>query len=140
MTRKNEDNELIEWVKSLHPENDERPHDVIEGSGVRGETIADVLTGPMPPGGFKVDGIDYSPAGIRAVRDEVIGIRDSSFGQWPEAIPFTLLFTHVIALLENYAELTDAAGEYITAVESLDKEGQDGDIRESGQGQGSEQR
>lgn len=47
-----------------------------------------------------VDGIDYSPAGIEELRQIVIGWRNESMNQWPEAIDFTVASSHVIALLD----------------------------------------
>lgn len=47
----------------------------------------------------KVEGVDYSPEGIEAVREQVIVWRDNSYEQWPQAIDFTVVATHLIALL-----------------------------------------
>ena len=55
----------------------------------------------------KVDGIDYTPEGIRRVREDLIQARDKSYEQWPEAIPFTVLASHIIALLADYAEMKE---------------------------------
>lgn len=54
---------------------------------------------------IKVEGIDYSPKGIDAVREDLIRVRGEAMSQWPESIPFTILVTHVIALLADYREM-----------------------------------
>ena len=48
---------------------------------------------------MKIEGIDYTIEGIESVRKELVGMRDNSMKQWPEAIPVTVLLSHVIALL-----------------------------------------
>lgn len=55
----------------------------------------------------KVEGIDYTPEGIRELREELISYRDESMKQWPEAIPFTTAITHTIALLSFLAEVEE---------------------------------
>jgi hypothetical protein len=57
---------------------------------------------------FKVEGVDYTPEGIRALRGDCIRVRDESMGQWPEAIPFTVMMSHVIAHLANYATIVES--------------------------------
>lgn len=56
---------------------------------------------------IKVEGVDYSPEGVEAIRQECIGWRDESYHQWPDAIPFTVGISHVIALLEHLKELKE---------------------------------
>lgn len=55
----------------------------------------------------QVDGVDYSPEGIEAIRQEVIKWRDNSYDQWPQAIEFTVASSHVIALLAHLKELKE---------------------------------
>ena len=60
----------------------------------------------------QVEGVDYTPDGIRALREDCIRIRNESVRQWaadPSVINFTVLMTHVIAHLSNYAEMVEAA-------------------------------
>ena len=56
---------------------------------------------------LKVEGIDYSIEGIRALREEMIKFREASYNQWPEAIPFTVAMTHVIALMAYFIEVLE---------------------------------
>jgi hypothetical protein len=58
----------------------------------------------------EVDGVDYTPEGIRAMREVCIEYREESMNQWPDAIPFTVAMSHVIALLSNYADMVEEAG------------------------------
>lgn len=55
-----------------------------------------------------VEGVDYTPEGIESVRTELAALRDSTFAQWPEAIPATLVLTHAIAQLAYLKELVEA--------------------------------
>jgi hypothetical protein len=52
----------------------------------------------------QVEGIDYTPEGIRTLREDVIKLRDSQFQHWPEGIEATLVLSHAIALLAYLAE------------------------------------
>lgn len=54
-----------------------------------------------------VEGVDYSPEGIESVRTELAALRESTFAQWPEAIPATLVLTHAIAQLAYLKELIE---------------------------------
>jgi hypothetical protein len=57
---------------------------------------------------FKVEGVDYTPEGIRLLREDCILVRNESMGQWPEAVPFTVMMSHVIAHLANYATIVES--------------------------------
>lgn len=48
---------------------------------------------------LEVDGHVYSKEDLEELRDTVIGWRDASMEQWPEAIPFTTGATHLIGIL-----------------------------------------
>ena len=70
----------------------------------------------------KVEGVDYTPAGIRALRDQCIGMRDEAMKQWasdPRAIDFTVIMTHVVAHLHTYADMIEKA-EGVTRATSAD--------------------
>jgi hypothetical protein len=56
---------------------------------------------------IKVEGIDYTPEGIEALRADVIKLRDSQYAHWPESIEATLVLSHAIALLAYLRELTE---------------------------------
>ena len=56
----------------------------------------------------EVDGVDYSPDGIMALHAEVAAMRDEAMKQWPEAIPITVVLTHVLAILYWAAEKSAA--------------------------------
>jgi hypothetical protein len=61
---------------------------------------------------MKVEGVDYTPGGIRDLRKKLIEYRDESMKQWPGAIPFTVDMSHTIALMEHFAALLEElAGE-----------------------------
>lgn len=55
----------------------------------------------------KVEGIDYTPAGIEALREDVIALRDSQYAHWPEGINTTVILTHATALLAYLKELIE---------------------------------
>ncbi len=55
----------------------------------------------------KVEGVDYTPEGVRELRKKLIEYRDKSMEQWPEAIPFTVDMSHTIALMEHLAEMLE---------------------------------
>lgn len=48
---------------------------------------------------IEVDGHVYSKEDLEQLRQQVIGWRDESMNQWPEAIPFTTGATHLIAVM-----------------------------------------
>lgn len=52
-----------------------------------------------------VDGVDYSPDGISALRDELINVRAEAMKQLPDSAGFVILITHTIALLADYTDL-----------------------------------
>jgi len=54
---------------------------------------------------LKVEGVDYTPAGINALREDLIQMRDEQFHHWPEGINATLVLSHTLALLAYLAEL-----------------------------------
>lgn len=54
---------------------------------------------------FEVEGIDYSPEGIEALRAELVQMRDEAMKHWPESIDFTLILTHTVALLAHLADM-----------------------------------
>lgn len=56
-----------------------------------------------PP--VKCDGVDYSPEGIEALREELIAMRGRAFGNWPEGIEDTVVLSHAIALLAYLKEV-----------------------------------
>lgn len=53
----------------------------------------------------RVEGVDYTPVGIEHTRQALIEVRGEAMKQWPEAINFTVLISHVIALLADYKDL-----------------------------------
>lgn len=53
----------------------------------------------------RVEGVDYTPKGIEHTRQALIEVRGEAMKQWPEAINFTVLISHVIALLADYKDL-----------------------------------
>lgn len=57
-----------------------------------------------------IDGFDYSPTGIRALRDEVIAMREARMTEWPEGIQDSVTLTHVIALLAEMARRAEIQG------------------------------
>ena len=52
---------------------------------------------------FQVEGIDYSPAGIKALRGEIIKYRDEAMKQMDFEVAVTL--SHTIAILAYTVEL-----------------------------------
>lgn len=54
-----------------------------------------------------VEGIDYSPAGILALRESLIAMRGEAYKQFPESIGFVVIISHTIALLSDYAEMRE---------------------------------
>lgn len=55
------------------------------------------------------DGIDYSPDGIEALREELIGYRDQALQQ--DAFRPALALTHAVALLAHLKELEELGGD-----------------------------
>ena len=55
----------------------------------------------------KVEGVDYSPEGIEALRDALIELRGGAFKAWPEGIDATLVLSHAIAVLADYKEMRE---------------------------------
>lgn len=53
---------------------------------------------------MKVEGVDYSPEGIRALREDVIVYRDRALAAMPEGAEMAVVLSHVIALLSYLAE------------------------------------
>jgi hypothetical protein len=53
----------------------------------------------------EVEGIDYSPDGIEAIRVELSQLRQEGFNNWPESIPTTLILTHAIAQLARLRDM-----------------------------------
>jgi hypothetical protein len=51
-----------------------------------------------------VDDIILEKNDISAIREQVIGWRDESMKQWPEAIDFTIVASHLIAVLAGVIE------------------------------------
>lgn len=51
----------------------------------------------------KVEGIDYSPEGIVGLREALIAMRGRAMGNWPEGIDDTVVLSHAIALMADYA-------------------------------------
>jgi hypothetical protein len=58
---------------------------------------------PTTPKRHRVEGIDYSPEGIVALREELIAFRGQAYEQLPGAAGFIVVMTHTIALLADYA-------------------------------------
>lgn len=56
---------------------------------------------------IRVDGVDYSPEGIEAIREVLIEQRKAAMDAWPEGIQATVLLSHLIALLADYKELRE---------------------------------
>jgi hypothetical protein len=52
-----------------------------------------------------VEGIDYTPDGIEAIRQELIKYRSAAYDQMPDTAEFIVVISHVLALLADYAEL-----------------------------------
>lgn len=48
---------------------------------------------------IELDGHVYTKRDVELMREQLIGWRDASMDQWPEAIPFTTGATHMIGLL-----------------------------------------
>lgn len=57
----------------------------------------------MPSEYTEVDGVDYSPEAIEQVRKDLTEHRDRSMDAWPEGIAYSVLMSHVIALLHKLA-------------------------------------
>lgn len=55
----------------------------------------------------KVRGIDYSPEGIKGLREDVIVYRDRALAAIPEGAQMAVVLSHVIALLAYLAELQE---------------------------------
>jgi len=53
----------------------------------------------------RVEGVDYTPEGIEHTRQALIEVRGEAMKQWPEAINFTVLISHVIALMADYKDM-----------------------------------
>ena len=53
----------------------------------------------------RVEGVDYTPEGIEHTRQAMIEVRGEAMKQWPESINFTVLISHVIALLADYRDM-----------------------------------
>lgn len=53
---------------------------------------------------FRLEGVDYTIEGLKALRVELISIRDESMNQWPDAIEFTVVMSHTIAVLAYFIE------------------------------------
>jgi len=53
----------------------------------------------------KVGSETMTKLAVEKLRDDVIKWRDASFEQWPDAIPFTVAATHLIALLAWVIEI-----------------------------------
>ncbi len=51
-----------------------------------------------------VDGVDTTTEGVKALRDEVIKLRDASMRKWPDTIEETVILTHVIVVLAQYQD------------------------------------
>ena len=56
----------------------------------------------------KIDGIDYSPEGIRALREDVIVYRDRAIAAMPEGAEMAVVLSHVVALLAYLAEVEES--------------------------------
>jgi len=54
---------------------------------------------------MRVEGVDYSPEGIEALRQEWIGVRGEAMKQLPDSAGFVVFATHTIALLADYIEV-----------------------------------
>jgi hypothetical protein len=50
---------------------------------------------------IELDGHVHSKKDLEELKAEVIGWRDKSMDQWPEAIPFTTGATHLIGVLSG---------------------------------------
>lgn len=60
-------------------------------------------------GKTEVDGVDYSPEGIKEVRNQLITIRDHALDQLGgndiiKASSYAVFFSHVIAYMSDYLE------------------------------------
>lgn len=55
-------------------------------------------------GEFEVDGVDYSPEAIEEIRSELVFHRNESMKVWPEGIRYSVLMSHVLALLARLKE------------------------------------
>jgi hypothetical protein len=53
----------------------------------------------------RIDGIDYSPEGIEALREDVIVYRDRAIADMPAGAQMAVVLSHVLALLAYLAEL-----------------------------------
>ena len=67
----------------------------------------------------KVDGVDYTAEGIASVRAKMIEYRDASFDQWPEAIEFTTVASHVIVAISRYERAESVNAELLAALEAI---------------------
>ena len=54
------------------------------------------------------DGVDNSPEGIESVRQTVIEHRNKAIEVWPKGIDYSVLMTHVIALLAELKAYKEA--------------------------------
>lgn len=48
---------------------------------------------------IELDGHAYSKRDVELMREQLIGWRDASMDQWPDAIPFTTGATHMVGFL-----------------------------------------
>jgi hypothetical protein len=60
---------------------------------------------------IQIDGSPVTRADIEGMRTLVIGWRDESFKQWPEAIPFTVQATTLVEFLYGVIEQYPEDGE-----------------------------
>lgn len=52
----------------------------------------------------RIDGIDYTPEGIEALREDVIVYRNRAIDAMPEGAQMAVVLSHVIALLAYLVE------------------------------------
>ena len=53
----------------------------------------------------RVEGVDYSPEGVKAARADLVVLRDSALGQ--AEFHWAVLLSHVIAYMAEYIEVLE---------------------------------
>lgn len=66
---------------------------------------------------IKLDGIDYTPQGISALREDVIVYRNRALDAAPEGMQMAVVLTHVLALLAYLADLMAMESDHIGTAE-----------------------
>lgn len=72
-------------------------------------TITQIITGQTLNGEIelaKSDGVDHSPAGIEAIREQIITLRNSALEK--NNFTWSVILTHCVAMLADYKEMVES--------------------------------